>query len=105
MYDFAGWPDCTDCAIFLTDSNFCTDFSHFVRKLYGKKSDTSQNSYNFPKIVFFFKSGFEKEDGVKYRGNRDMKSLEKYIQEQLGNEAPEEPAKVRSISALVDEQP
>ena len=84
----------------------------FVRifpTLYGnctwKKSDTSQNSYNFPKIVFFFKSGFEKEDGVKYRGNRDMKSLEKYIQEQLGNEAPEEPAKVRSISALVDEQP
>ena len=31
---------------------------------------------------------------MKYRGNRDMKALEKYIQEQLGNEVADEPEKV-----------
>ena len=71
----------------------------------GKNRTQAKIRTIFRKSFFFFKSGFEKEDGVKYRGNRDMKSLEKYIQEQLGNEAPEEPAKVRSISALVNEQP
>ena len=38
----------------------------------------------------FFKSGAEKEDGVKYRGNRDAAALEKFIAEKLGHEVPEE---------------
>ena len=37
----------------------------------------------------FFKNGAAKEEGVKYRGNRDAASLEKFIAEKLGNEIPE----------------
>ena len=32
----------------------------------------------------FFKNGAEKEDGVKYHGNWDLASLQKFIKEKLG---------------------
>ena len=37
---------------------------------------------------------FEKEDGVKYRGNRDQAALEKFIKEKLGVETEGEEEKV-----------
>jgi len=58
---------------------------------------SAQDVTGYPTLKFF-KSGFEKEDGVKYRGNRDMKALEKYIQEQLGNEVAEEPEKAAATA-------
>jgi thiol-disulfide isomerase/thioredoxin len=39
----------------------------------------------FPTIQFY-KNGFEREEGVKYQGNRDIKHLEKFCSEQLGLE-------------------
>jgi len=51
----------------------------------------------------FFKSGAEKEDGVKYRGNRDLASLEKFIKEKLGVEvADEKPAAGGDSAAKVE---
>jgi len=52
---------------------------------------SAQDVTGYPTLKFF-KSGAEKEDGVKYRGNRDAASLEKFIAEKLGNEIPEEKA-------------
>ena len=49
----------------------------------------NQDVTGYPTLKFF-KSGAEKEDGVKYRGNRDAASLEKFIAEKLGHEVPEE---------------
>jgi len=49
---------------------------------------SAQDVTGYPTLKFF-KSGAEKEDGVKYRGNRDAASLEKFIAEKLGQEAPE----------------
>eukprot|EP00092_Neocalanus_flemingeri_P060104 GFUD01071999.1.p1 GENE.GFUD01071999.1~~GFUD01071999.1.p1 ORF type:complete len:414 (+),score=147.69 GFUD01071999.1:53-1243(+) len=50
---------------------------------------SAQDVTGYPTLKFF-KNGFEKEDGVKYRGNRDAASLEKFIAEKLGNEIPAE---------------
>jgi len=51
---------------------------------------SAQDVTGYPTLKFF-KSGFEKDDGVKYRGNRDLAALEKFIKEKLGHEAePEE---------------
>ena len=51
----------------------------------------------------FFKNGAEKDDGVKYRGQRDIASLEKFINEKLGNEvADEKPAEAASAEATVE---
>ena len=36
--------------------------------------------------IKFYKNGFNKEEGVKYRGNRDILSMEKLIVEELGLE-------------------
>ena len=48
-----------------------------------------QDVTGYPTLKFF-KDGAEKEDGVKYRGNRDAAALEKFIAEKLGHEVPEE---------------
>eukprot|EP00088_Acartia_fossae_P060237 TRINITY_DN7208_c0_g1_i1.p1 TRINITY_DN7208_c0_g1~~TRINITY_DN7208_c0_g1_i1.p1 ORF type:complete len:398 (-),score=125.61 TRINITY_DN7208_c0_g1_i1:188-1381(-) len=53
---------------------------------------SAQDVTGYPTLKFF-KSGFEKDDGVKYRGNRDLKSLEKFIAEKLGHEVPAEEVK------------
>ena len=49
----------------------------------------NQDVTGYPTLKFF-KNGAEKEDGVKYRGNRDAAALEKFIAEKLGHEVPEE---------------
>ena len=82
-----------------------------LRKFHPKNQDVT----GYPTLKFF-KSGAEKEDGVKYRGNRcekslyvhnnfdslltdliinlfvdrDAAALEKFIAEKLGHEVPEE---------------
>jgi len=64
---------------------------------------SAQDVTGYPTLKFF-KDGFEKEDGVKYRGNRDMAALEKFIAEKLGNEVPEEkPKEAGSTEAVVKE--
>jgi len=63
---------------------------------------SAQDVTGYPTLKFF-KNGFEKEDGVKYRGNRDAASLEKFIAEKLGNEIPEEkPATPESSEPVVE---
>ena len=62
-----------------------------------------QDVTGYPTLKFF-KDGAEKEDGVKYRGNRDAAALEKFIAEKLGHEVPEEkPAAAESaeVGALL----
>jgi len=49
---------------------------------------SAQDVTGYPTLKFF-KNGAEKEDGVKYRGNRDAASLEKFIKEKLGGEEAE----------------
>jgi len=64
---------------------------------------SAQDVTGYPTLKFF-KDGFEKEDGVKYRGNRDAAALEKFIAEKLGNEVPEEAGKApESAEATVNE--
>jgi len=58
---------------------------------------SAQDVTGYPTLKFF-KDGFEKEDGVKYRGNRDAAALTKFIGEKLGNEAPETAAEAASAS-------
>jgi len=53
---------------------------------------SAQDVTGYPTLKFF-KSGFEKEDGVKYRGNRDQAALEKFIKEKLGVETEGEEEK------------
>merc|ERR1711972_243192 len=63
---------------------------------------SAQDVTGYPTLKFF-KDGAEKEDGVKYRGNRDAASLEKFIAEKLGNEVPEEkPATPESTEPTVE---
>jgi len=63
---------------------------------------SAQDVTGYPTLKFF-KSGAEKEDGVKYRGNRDAAALEKFIAEKLGHEIPEEkPAAPESAEAVVE---
>jgi len=59
---------------------------------------SAQDVTGYPTLKFF-KNGFEKDDGVKYRGNRDAAALTKFIGEKLGNEAPEEAAAPGSESS------
>jgi len=59
---------------------------------------SAQDVTGYPTLKFF-KKGFEKDDGVKYRGNRDAAALEKFIAEKLGNEIPEEVAAAGTDSA------
>ncbi len=47
----------------------------------------------------FFKKGEDFDKAEKYRGQRDIKSLEKFINKKLGHEVEEE--KVRKIDACV----
>jgi len=62
---------------------------------------SAQDVTGYPTLKFF-KNGAEKEDGVKYRGNRDAAALEKFIAEKLGNEIPEEiPASEESADAAL----
>jgi len=49
---------------------------------------SAQDVTGYPTLKFF-KSGAEKEDGVKYRGNRDQVALEKFIRESMGQAEPE----------------
>lgn len=58
---------------------------------------SAQDVTGYPTLKFF-KDGFEKDDGVKYRGNRDAAALTKFIGEKLGNEAPETTAEAASAS-------
>jgi len=58
---------------------------------------SAQDVTGYPTLKFF-KSGAEKEDGVKYRGNRDAASLTKFILEQLGAE-PQEADKAEKAEA------
>lgn len=44
---------------------------------------SSEGVTGFP-TVKFYKNGFEREEGVKYQGNRDIKHLEQFLSEQLG---------------------
>ena len=63
---------------------------------------SAQDVTGYPTLKFF-KNGAEKDDGVKYRGNRDLASLEKFINEKLGNEIPDEkPAETASVEAKVE---
>jgi len=64
---------------------------------------SAQDVTGYPTLKFF-KAGFEKDDGVKYRGQRDIKALEKFIKEKLGNEAEKEEEKApASKEATVSE--
>jgi len=49
---------------------------------------SAQDVTGYPTLKFF-KSGAEKDDGVKYRGNRDQAALEKFIRQSLGQEETE----------------
>jgi len=63
---------------------------------------SAQDVTGYPTLKFF-KSGAEKGDGVKYRGNRDLASLEKFINEKLGVEVAEEkPAAAETAEAKVE---
>jgi len=63
---------------------------------------SAQDVTGYPTLKFF-KNGAEKDDGVKYRGNRDAASLEKFIADKLGNEVPEEkPAAPASAEPVVE---
>jgi len=63
---------------------------------------SAQDVTGYPTLKFF-KNGAEKDDGVKYRGQRDIASLEKFINEKLGNEvADEKPAEAASAEATVE---
>jgi len=63
---------------------------------------SAQDVTGYPTLKFF-KNGAEKEDGVKYRGNRDAAALEKFIAEKLGNEIPDEkPAIPESAEPVVE---
>jgi len=63
---------------------------------------SAQDVTGYPTLKFF-KSGAEKADGVKYRGNRDLASLEKFINEKLGVEVAEEaPAAAETAEAKVE---
>ena len=59
---------------------------------------SAQDVTGYPTLKFF-KSGTD--SGVKYRGQRDLDSLVKFINEQMGVEVPEEEA-VESEEAKVD---
>lgn len=59
---------------------------------------SSQDVTGYPTLKFF-KSG--PDSGVKYRGQRDLQSLVKFINEQMGYEQPEEPPVVPE-DAVVD---
>jgi len=58
---------------------------------------SAQDVTGYPTLKFF-KDGFEKENGVKYRGNRDAAALSKFIGEKLGNEDPETAAEAAAVS-------
>merc|ERR1719443_2724148 len=63
---------------------------------------SAQDVTGYPTLKFF-KNGAEKDDGVKYRGNRDAAALEKFIAEKLGNEIPEEkPATPESAEPVIE---
>merc|ERR1719369_1374164 len=46
----------------------------------------SEGVTGFPTLKFY-KTGFGREEGVKYKGSRESANLEKFIKEQLGLEA------------------
>ena len=48
----------------------------------------------------FFKEG--PEGGVKYRGQRDQKSLEKFIDEQMGRAPTEEEVKIKLLKLYLE---
>jgi thioredoxin domain-containing protein 5 len=60
---------------------------------------SSQEVTGYPTLKFF-KTGVE--SGVKYRGQRDLDSLVKYINEQMGYEQPDKPEEVIPEDAVVD---
>merc|ERR1719342_840415 len=63
---------------------------------------SAQDVTGYPTLKFF-KNGAEKDDGVKYRGQRDLAALEKFINEKLGNEvADEKPKEAVSEDAKVE---
>jgi len=63
---------------------------------------SGQDVTGYPTLKFY-KNGAEKEDGVKYRGQRDQAALEKFIGEQLGNVVAEEAPKAEeSAEATVE---
>jgi len=63
---------------------------------------STQDVTGYPTLKFF-KNGAEKDEGVKYRGNRDAASLEKFITEKLGNEIPDEkPAAPEVVEPVVE---
>jgi len=60
---------------------------------------SAQDVTGYPTLKFYK----EKGEGVKYRGQRDLASLEKFIGAQLGNEVPEEEVKEKeSAEATVE---
>lgn len=61
---------------------------------------SAQDVTGYPTLKFF-KSGFEKEDGEKYRGNRDKDALLSFINKKLGNEEAEEKPKVEESGEVV----
>lgn len=63
---------------------------------------SSQDVTGYPTLKFY-KNGAEKADGIKYRGQRDMASLEKFIGEQLGNVVAEEAPKAEESAEAVVE--
>lgn len=61
---------------------------------------SAQDVTGYPTLKFF-KSGFEKEDGEKYRGNRDKDALISFINKKLGTEETEEKPKVEESGEVV----
>jgi len=63
---------------------------------------SSQDVTGYPTLKLY-KTGADKSDGVKYRGQRDLASLETFINTQLGNEVePEEAKAEESQDAVVE---
>ena len=60
---------------------------------------SAQDVTGYPTLKFF-KSGTD--SGVKYRGQRDLSSLVKFINEQMGYEQPEEEKNEEPEDAIVD---
>merc|ERR1719228_1859804 len=62
---------------------------------------SAQDVTGYPTLKFF-KSGAEKDDGVKYRGNRDQAALEKFIRQSMGQEEPETPEEKEAPAAAAE---
>ena len=63
---------------------------------------SSEGVTGYPTLKFY-KNGFERAEGVKYQGNRDIASLEKFIKEKLGLEIADDKLADESDQAVVED--